>query len=404
MNRWEVRNGVAANALKNRADHRVPGSVAHGRTDTFTHMTKEGFRLGFGYALIGALGACFFLRMMGTATFDWILPVLLYLGLAAAGLSALAGRRSRTESAGSNRWVRTLDVKILAGPGNHFDSTAAFRRDGQAGNAALVGHEIKNYLCTLKGSARLLRQRGPTGDQADILDRIDRVVEKLEVFAEDLGSSRQSPSMGKDANRGIIAGAISSARNPNRCPVNLGDLAQACVRTHFHARASSFQWDTREDVSGLIGDQNRLEQVLLNLYRNAVEAGALKVETRIHREGDRLLAVIEDDGKGCEPGDLRRIFEPFFTTKAGPARRGLGMFIVQSIVESHGGKIRVQSKNCASSDAHGLVFTLDLPLSEVSASRKPVSISPPGPDLVPVAGSKASIGATRMLLALPEPF
>jgi two-component system, NtrC family, sensor kinase len=88
---------------------------------------------------------------------------------------------------------------------------------------------------------------------------------------------------------------------------------------------------------------------------------------------------VEDDGVGCHPGDLVRLFEPFFTTKAGPARRGLGMFVVQSIVESHGGKISVQSKNGCFHNAHGLVFTLDFPISTPSFGFRPELLSRPRP-------------------------
>jgi hypothetical protein len=83
----------------------------------------------------------------------------------------------------------------------------------------------------------------------------------------------------------------------------------------------------------------------------------------VARNGDRLQVFVEDDGKGCAPEDLERIFEPFFSTKSGPARRGLGMFIVQAIVENHGGRIKVQSKNGTGEGAHGLVFLLDFPMS-----------------------------------------
>jgi hypothetical protein len=69
---------------------------------------------------------------------------------------------------------------------------------------------------------------------------------------------------------------------------------------------------------------------------------------------------------------LQRIFEPFFTTKTGPARRGLGMFIVQSIVENHKGRVRVAAKNGGADGRTGLIFTLEFPLP----ARKPEAIRP----------------------------
>ena len=111
--------------------------------------------------------------------------------------------------------------------------------------------------------------------------------------------------------------------------------------------------------------------MFLNLYSNALEAGASRVITSMRKVENRIRICIEDDGKGCAVEDLARIFEPFFTTKTGPARRGLGMFIVQSIVENHGGRIKVQSKNGVKEGIHGLIFTLEFPFPEPSRPGKP---------------------------------
>jgi signal transduction histidine kinase len=270
---------------------------------------------------------------------------------------------------------------------------------GEASAAALVAHEFKNYLCTLKGNSQLLRQRGASGDNSQILDRIDHVVEKLERFAEDLRSATQASDYGREpepmqagipTSNPAIAGS-SQATYPEagkpkataRAFIQIGEVARICVRNHFHSRTGAFHWDTREDFAGFHADPNRFEQVFLNLYVNAMEAGAQKVETRVRREGDRLLVTLEDDGKGCDPEKLEKIFEPFFTTKVtaerGTARRGLGMFIVQSIVENHGGKIRVHSKNGSASGAHGLVFTLELPIREPSTPHRTEMSSRPEP-------------------------
>jgi len=135
--------------------------------------------------------------------------------------------------------------------------------------------------------------------------------------------------------------------------------------------------------------------VFLNLYANALEAGATRVSTSMRRLGDKIRIRIEDDGKGCAQEDLARIFEPFFTTKPGPARRGLGMFIVQSIVENHGGRIRTESKNGAKAGSHGLIFTLEFPLSMPSLVEKPEN---------PFLHDDAVRSPESWLLTLPEPI
>jgi signal transduction histidine kinase len=203
---------------------------------------------------------------------------------------------------------------------------------------------MKNYLCTLKGNAHLLRQR-VTGRDRLILDRIDRVVEKLESFT-----------------RGLAVAGDAATGIGEPVPFRPIEAALACARTHFHKRMGDFRFTERTQAAEMLCDPGRFEQVLLNLYANALEAGARRVDTEVIRDRERLLIRVEDDGQGCAREDLRRIFEPFFTTKSGPARRGLGMFIVQSIVENHGGRVRVAAKNGGSDGRTGLIFTLDFPL------------------------------------------
>jgi signal transduction histidine kinase len=281
------------------------------------------------------------------------------LAMAAAGGAALPGIGRR--SAGGAASVK--------------DDAGSSRRDGDV--AALVGHEMKNYLCALKGNARLLRDRINDGNDKAIMDRIDRAVEKLESFTR---------------NMNVPASATS---NRHAWRMRLGDEAKSCVAMHFLKDAERFKWELAEGAVEFLGDPDRMEQVFLNLYANALEAGASQIATSVFRCLDRLEVRIEDDGPGCAPADLIRIFEPFFTTKPGPARRGLGMFIVQSIVENHGGRIRVRSKNSDKGEAHGLVFTLDFPLTV------PVGPGKGGPG---TPGPAPLRREERWLLALPEPI
>jgi signal transduction histidine kinase len=292
------------------------------RRGTFSLMANAtwihgaaGMALGIGAAWLGAPTAA------GNGA--WV-PGMLGAAAVLAGLAwgARANRKPAPLASG-------FPARSLAGEG----------AEAEAGGAALLGHEIKNYLCTLKGNASLLRQRVPTDDQA-IIDRIDRVVEKLESFTRRMGASEAATGLG------VLT------------PVVPSQTAQACVRTHFHKRSEAFRFHEDPGAPPLLCDPGRLEQVFLNLYANALEAGAVRVDTWVRREENRLLIRIEDDGRGCAREDLARIFEPFFTTKTGPARRGLGMFIVQSIVENHGGRVQVESKNGSGAGRTGLIFTL----------------------------------------------
>ncbi len=297
-------------------------------------MSVEKLSTGLSYVALGAFAAYLGLWWTEAGRQPHILPMLIALAMGMTGM-ALLSRSGR----------RLAHPASQIQPARRLESQEAREvrvDEARQGDAALLGHEIKNYLCTLKGSAGLLRQRA-MGRDRDIIDRIDRVVDKLESFTKTLSSTADATSSGLLRH------------------LEMGDEAKVCVRTHFHPQQGGFRWNIRPDAPTLLGDPDRLEQVFLNLYANAFEAGAEQVMTTVSRDGGRLHISIEDDGKGCAPEDLERIFEPFFSTKSGPARRGLGMFIVQSIVENHGGRIKVRSKNATGS--HGLVFVLDFPIS-----------------------------------------
>ncbi len=94
----------------------------------------------------------------------------------------------------------------------------------------------------------------------------------------------------------------------------------------------------------LVGDAEKLKQVVLNLVMNALEAmkggGALRV--RLMSEGDRFNLAVEDTGIGIDPAALGQVFDPFFTTKE--AGTGLGLSIVRKIVDQHSGEVRIESE------------------------------------------------------------
>ena len=104
----------------------------------------------------------------------------------------------------------------------------------------------------------------------------------------------------------------------------------------------------------------QLNQVFMNIIYNAIQAtpdtGSICVNT--HRENEWAVVAISDSGKGIEPEVLNRIFDPFFTTKKVGEGTGLGLSISYGIVESHGGRIEVESEL-----GRGTTFTIYLPLA-----------------------------------------
>jgi two-component system NtrC family sensor kinase len=110
-------------------------------------------------------------------------------------------------------------------------------------------------------------------------------------------------------------------------------------------------------------DASQMQQVVLNLVMNAAEAtrgrgsGHVAVLTQRAEDGESVLLEVADDGEGIPRETLDRIFDPFFTTKDDGKGVGLGLAVVYGIVESHGGRIEVQS-----APGQGTTFQVTLPL------------------------------------------
>ena len=112
------------------------------------------------------------------------------------------------------------------------------------------------------------------------------------------------------------------------------------------------------------GDRVQLQQVVLNLVLNAVEAMGsvegrdreLLVSTK-QTEGNGVLVAVRDSGPGIDPGHLDRVFEPFYTTKASGV--GMGLSICRSIIEAHGGRLWAEAN-----EPRGAVFQFTLPAAQ----------------------------------------
>ncbi|MDA8423478.1 MAG: ATP-binding protein [Nitrospiraceae bacterium] len=114
-------------------------------------------------------------------------------------------------------------------------------------------------------------------------------------------------------------------------------------------------------------DEHQIQQVLVNLVTNAVQAtpagGKLFIASRIGKDGDSVDITVMDTGKGISPEFLPHIFDPFFTTK-GDGGTGLGLSVSYGIIKNHNGEIRVDSKTGV-----GTTFTIELPCYHQSEEK-----------------------------------
>jgi two-component system NtrC family sensor kinase len=153
--------------------------------------------------------------------------------------------------------------------------------------------------------------------------RIDRLVTSLSRFAK-----RVEPNRGRHSLNDIIEDTMS------------------LVRSELELRGIEPTLALDPAAPVVSADRQQLEEVLMNLFMNAIESmprgGRLSVTTAQAADGGAVAITIADTGIGIPADALAKIFDPFFSTK--PGATGLGLTIVQSVVESHGGKIEISSR------------------------------------------------------------
>ena len=169
---------------------------------------------------------------------------------------------------------------------------------------------------------------------------------------------------------GRIRAAISKSP-PSRSRFDLNEAASdviALTRDEALKRGVSVQTRLAADLPNVEGDRVQLQQVILNLIMNAIEAmggvddGPRQVglSTDMDAAGDVLVAV-RDTGPGLDPRSEARLFEAFYTTK--PTGMGMGLAICRSIAEAHGGQLWASAN-----EPRGAVFQLKLPASRAEAT------------------------------------
>ena len=170
----------------------------------------------------------------------------------------------------------------------------------------------------------------------------------------------------------IVQGLLDFAHQeiPQSGPIQINRILRNVIgflEDHVLLRNISIETHLDPALPRVAGDENKLEQVFINLIINAVQSmngtGALTLGTEFAVDTSRVRIECSDTGCGIDDENLGRIFEPFFTTKEKEKGTGLGLSICHGIVERHGGTITVES-----SKGHGSTFTVFLPMAEKDIS------------------------------------
>ena len=221
--------------------------------------------------------------------------------------------------------------------------------------AAAIAHEVNQPLTAIvtNGQFCLRRLEGGTSNPEELRTAITEIV-----------------------NDGTRASAVISRirdllrkRTPNRTEIDINQIIRdvtVFLRTEFTRNRLLLRTELAADLSRVPGDPVLVQQVLINLVMNAIDAirtsteGRREIRIRSARNPEGVLVQVQDSGPGVEPELASHIFEPFFTTKAKGI--GMGLSISHSIVESHGGRLW----NTPSSI--GALFEFTLPTGDAGVS------------------------------------
>ena len=217
--------------------------------------------------------------------------------------------------------------------------------------AAGVVHEINNPLATISACAEALESRVSGGEFNDSPG--------LDDLREYLGLIRSEAFRCKMITNGLLD--FSRTRATEHVPVNLADVISSATRLLSHQRREEnikFQIETPEDLPAVSGDAGQLQQAVIALATNAIDAmpdgGLLKIVSR--KSGKNIVVEVSDTGVGISQEHITKIFEPFFTTKEIGKGTGLGLAVCYGILTEHGGSLDVQS-----TPAIGTTFSISLP-------------------------------------------
>ncbi len=219
---------------------------------------------------------------------------------------------------------------------------------------ASIAHEIYQPLTAILTTGNfVLRQLANTPNLRDVHDAIREIVEDAERVSAVISRVR----------------AQLSRNVPDRVELDINAVIQevtVLIRSETAQNQVHLELDLGKGLAHVMGDRVQLQQVLINLIVNAIDAMRsvtgrprnLDITSAKHAGG--VLVRVQDSGTGVDPNNVERIFDPFFTTKR--QGTGMGLSISRSIIESHGGRLWVEP------GSSGAIFQFTLPAKESRVS------------------------------------
>lgn len=210
-----------------------------------------------------------------------------------------------------------------------------------------VAHEVRNPLFGISTTARALaNELGNKEELKPFLDIITSETLRLNRLMEELLNYSRPVQIDKN-------------------PSDIGEIISEVIHEfarHPSAQNATIDLFASDAVPAIAVDRNKIKQVLINLFENAIQHSKENPRINVFLEylslasPPQIMMVIKDQGKGIAPENLSRIFDPFFTTRQ--KGTGLGLSIVRKVIHDHGGRIAVESL-----PGVGTTFRVGLPLT-----------------------------------------
>lgn len=321
-----------------------------------------------GYSVYGAAGLVHFAKNLNwlpysmLTQYSYLIGVVVHMFAIFLSLGLRVRSRERRALADSleaglrleaNVATRTRQLRIEVEERQRAQTQLQTAMAEQRNFLSMVSHELRTPLAVIGASAEMISDDRLTASRGDV--------------------QRESAKIGRAKQRmlGLVETLLaeewlnSSVVQLNRSDIDLAELLADCAEDHRLASQREIRFDAEADALRVNADERLLHIVFDNLIENAIKYSpdGSPIEITARREAAGIVVAVCDHGAGFDETDLGRVFERFY--RAGTVRRkpgvGLGLYMVQRIVELHGGSVR--AGNAASG---GAVVTVVLPLAETA--------------------------------------